>query len=146
MSNVHNIEIILKDNVLKAEEFIQLRVKTGFREIPIDQAKKAMENSLIRVSAVCDGQTVGMGRMVGDGAMYWYLQEIIVLPEYQRQGIGTKIVERLLQYAGQNLEERTFTTVGLVAAKGKEPFYETLGFTALPSEMTGAGMRRYLEK
>ncbi|MCR5501527.1 MAG: GNAT family N-acetyltransferase [Lachnospiraceae bacterium] len=32
-------------------------------------------------------EVVGMGRLVGDGVMYWYLQEIVVLPEYQGRGI-----------------------------------------------------------
>lgn len=39
-----------------------------------------MEKSLFDVSVICDGKVIGMGRLVGDGAMYWYLQEIIVLP------------------------------------------------------------------
>lgn len=40
-----------------------------------------------------------MGRLVGDGAMYWYLQEIIILPQFQRKGIGTMIVNHLVDYA-----------------------------------------------
>ena len=37
-------------------------------------------------------------RLVGDGAMYWYLQEIIILPQFQRKGIGTMIVNHLVDY------------------------------------------------
>ena len=43
-----------------------------------------------------------MGRLVGDGAMYWYLQEIIILPQFQRKGIGTMIVNYLVDYAREN--------------------------------------------
>ena len=91
-------DIILVDNGLKAEDFVQLRIEAGFLKTPIEQAEKAIHNGLFNVAAVYDGKTVGMGRLVGDGAMYWYLQEIIVLPEYQRKGIGTKIVSRLVKY------------------------------------------------
>ncbi len=137
--------ITLADNVLRAEEFVMLRTKVGLLETPVEQAQKAIDNSLFVVSAVHEGRTIGMGRLVGDGVMYWYLQEIVVLPEYQRQGIGTRIVKRLIRYVEENGIAGTKMTIGLVAAKGKEPFYETLGFTMLPNEVTGAGMKKYLQ-
>ena len=80
------MEIELVDNALKAEDFVRLRNKTGFANIPVEHAKKALANGLMNVSAYYQGKLIGMGRLVGDGAMYWYLQEIIVLPEYQKQG------------------------------------------------------------
>lgn len=137
--------ITLADNVLRAEEFVMLRTKVGLLETPVEQAQKAIDNSLFVVSAVHEGRTIGMGRLVGDGVMYWYLQEIVVLPEYQRQGIGTRIVKRLIRYVEENGIAGTKMTIGLVAAKGKEPFYETLGFTMLPNEVTGAGMKKYVQ-
>ena len=73
-------EIKLVDNVLQAEDFVRLRIEAGFVEIPVDHARKALQNGLINVSAIYNGELVGMGRLVGDGAMYWYLQEIIILP------------------------------------------------------------------
>jgi len=89
-------EIRLVDNVLQAEDFVRLRIQAGFVEIPVEHARKALQNGLINVSAIYNGELVGMGRLVGDGAMYWYLQEIIILPQFQRKGIGTMIVNHLL--------------------------------------------------
>lgn len=64
------------NNILKAEDFIRLRIETGFAEISVEHAKKALQNRLVDVSALYHGELVGMGRLVGDdGAMYWYLQE-----------------------------------------------------------------------
>ena len=82
------MEIKLIDNILKAEDFVRLRIETGFAEVPLEHARRALENGLLNVSAYYQGELIGIGRLVGDGAMYWYLQEIVVLPEYQRQGIG----------------------------------------------------------
>ena len=65
---------------------------------PLEQVERALNIGLFNVAAVCDGKVIGMGRLVGDGAMYWYLQEIIVLPEYQGRGIGKRIVNRLIEY------------------------------------------------
>ena len=78
--------------------------------------------------------------VVGDGAMYWYLQEIIILPQFQRKGIGTMIVNHLVDYARENSTTGKFTTIGGVSAKGKEPFYEKIGFEVIPN-----GIKKMIE-
>ncbi len=45
-------EIKLVDNVLQAEDFVRLRIEAGFVEIPVDHARKALQNGLINVSAI----------------------------------------------------------------------------------------------
>lgn len=114
--------------------------EAGFVEIPVDHARKALQNGLVNVSAIYNGELVGMGRLVGDGAMYWYLQEIIILPRFQRKGIGTMIVNHLVDYAKANSATGKFTTVGGVSAKGKEPFYEKMGFEIIPN-----GIKKMIE-
>ncbi len=133
-------KIELVDNILKPEDFIRLRATTGFADIPVEHARKALRNGLINVSAIKDGELIGMGRLVGDGAMYWYLQEIVVLPEYQGMGIGTMIVNHLVNYAVNNSSTGSFTTIGGVSAKGKEGFYQKLGF-----EVISNGIRKMIE-
>ncbi len=121
-------KVKLVDNILQAEDFVRLRIEAGFVEIPVEHARKALQNGLLNVSAIYNGELVGMGRLVGDGAMYWYLQEIIILPDFQRKGIGTMIVNHLVDYAKANSVTGKFTTIGGVSAKGKEPFYKKMGF------------------
>lgn len=133
-------EIQLVENILQPEDFVRLRIETGFAEIPVEHARKALQNGLVNVSARYRDELVGMGRLVGDGAMYWYLQEIIVLPRYQRQGIGTLIVNHLVEYAKANSNTGRFTTVGGVSARGKEAFYEKMGF-----EIISNGIRKMIE-
>ena len=133
-------EIRLVDNILHAEDFVRLRIQAGFVEIPVDHARKALQNGLINVSAIYNGELVGMGRLVGDGAMYWYLQEIIVLPQFQRKGIGTMIVNHLIDYAKANSITGKFTIIGGVSAKGKEPFYKKMGF-----EIISNGLYKVIE-
>ncbi len=132
--------ITLMDNILKPEDFVRLRVATGFADIPVEHARKALRNGLLNVSALKDGELIGMGRLVGDGAMYWYLQEIVVLPEYQGMGIGTMIVNHLVDYAVKNSSTGKFTTIGGVSATGKEGFYQKLGFEVIPN-----GIRKMIE-
>lgn len=134
------IHIDLVDNGLTAEDFIRLKVATGFLNRPLEQVERALNNGLFNVAAVCDGKVIGMGRLVGDGAMYWYLQEIIVLPEFQGQGIGKRIVNRLIEYVQSTSIPGTGVEVGLTAVKGKEPFYEKLGFS-----LGSSGMKRWID-
>ena len=137
---MEDISFELAENQLTAEDFIRLKTATGFMDRPLEQAKKAIRNGLFNVTAICDGKVVGMGRLVGDGAMYWYLQEIIVLPEYQGKGIGKSIVNRLLEHIRENSIPGTGVEVGLTAVKGKESFYEKFGFSCGSS-----GMKKWIE-
>ena len=133
------IDYHLRENQLTAEDFIRLKVATGFRDRPLDQVEKALQNDLYDIVAVHNGEVIGMGRLVGDGVMYWYLQEIIVLPEFQGKGIGTDIVNTLLHHIQQKIQPGTFVSVGLTAAEGKEDFYKRFGFDF------NRGMVKYLE-
>ena len=69
------MKIELIDNILTPEDFVRLRVTTGFADIPVEHARKALQNGLLNVSVVKDGKLIGMGRLVGDGAMYWYSED-----------------------------------------------------------------------
>ena len=58
-----------------------------------EMLKAAYENTLHVLAALNDeGKLVGILRAVGDGASIVFIQDILVTPEYQHQGIGTKIV------------------------------------------------------
>lgn len=135
-----SLKIELVENILSPEDFVRLRNATSFADIPLEHAKRALDGGLLNVSVIYNGELVGMGRLVGDGAMYWYLQEIVVLPEYQKQGIGTQIVNYLVDYAVRNSYTGKFTSIGGVSAKGKEPFYKKLGFEIIPN-----GIRKMVE-
>jgi GNAT superfamily N-acetyltransferase len=97
-------------------------------------AEQALRNSLYYVIATYAGQAVGMGRIVGDGAIFFYLQDIAVLPEHQGRGVGRLIVEQLMAFIANSAPPQAF--VGLFASAGKELFYERYGFRVHPA-LTG---------
>ena len=53
-------EIEIVENVLTPEDFVRLRTATGFADIPLPHATRALKNGLVNVSALCDGELVGM--------------------------------------------------------------------------------------
>src|SRR4029453_10256611 len=61
----------------------------------------SLEGSLAGVVAIDGRNVVGMGRLVGDGVKYFYVQDLAVLPAYQGQGIGTALLRRLLDHVAR---------------------------------------------
>lgn len=106
---------------------------------------KALDNSLYTVIAVDDNQTIGMGRLIGDG-MYYMIADIVVQPNYQKQGIGNKIVNMIIEYVDKATPIGGRSSIQLIAEKGKETFYEKMGFKIIPHEFCGSGMRKIIRK
>lgn len=93
--------ITLIENDISLEEYLTLREKVGWKKLTDKQAAHALANCLYKVKAVdADGQVVGMGRVVGDGAVVCYIQDLIVIPQVQAQGIGSQIIQKLKSVCG----------------------------------------------
>ena len=58
---------------------------------------RAWMHSLVSYAAYEDDELVGIIRCVGDGASIIYIQDLMVKPEYQRRGIGTRLVEKVVE-------------------------------------------------
>lgn len=87
-----------------------------------DALRQAMLHSDAVVSAWNGGQLVGIGNAISDGFLVVYYSHLLVHPDYQRQGIGQAIIERLKQrYAGLHVQM-------LVADGAAIAFYEKCGF------------------
>jgi len=91
----------------------------------IDRLKDAVANSLQTITARSDGKLVGLIRCVGDGKTIIYIQDILVLREYKRCGIGTRLVDLVLKkYHGV----RQIVLLTDDTEEVKE-FYRSLGFS-----------------
>lgn len=78
-----------------------------------------------------EGSTLlGIGRIITDYARYAFIVDVIVLEDRRGNGIGTAIMDRIIR----ECRELEIDSVNLWPSKGKAPFYEKLGFYALPSE------------
>ena len=134
-----------RENSLNYEDYCALRKSVDWLLFADVQMKRAVDNSLYTITAVEDDRTVGMGRMIGDG-MYFLIADIVVCPEFQKRGIGTNIINMLLKYVEDNTPAGGRSSIQLIAEKGKEPFYEKLGFKLIPHEFCGSGMRKVIRK
>lgn len=137
--------IDLVENDICVEEYFYLRDKVNWKPLTDRQAQLAVSNCLFNVKAVDEnGNILGMGRIVGDGAVISYIQDLIVIPEAQGKGIGSLIIERLIAYVKSLCEGGSEMMLCLMCAKGREPFYIKHGFVARPTDSLGPGMIQYI--
>lgn len=124
------------------KDFMQLRALMGWGLISERQAALSIERSLAFAVIYEGEQLLAMGRLVGDGALFFYLQDIVVHPEYQRRGLGREVMRQLEIYLSQ--VALPGATVGLLAAKGNEAFYTEFGYRLRDGEQLGFGLCRYV--
>lgn len=132
------------ENRLDLDAYLALRESVCFPQLTREQAAKGLENSLYILVAYKDGKPVGMGRIVGDGAIIFYVQDLIIRPEVQGQGIGGKILESLREHVLRQGYPGTRIMFALMCARGREEFYKKHGFIARPTQELGPGMIQYL--
>lgn len=135
----------LVEDQLDIDTYMELREAVHFQKLSRDQARRGLDNSLYTLVAYKDGKAVGMGRIVGDGAIICYVQDLIIRPEVQGEGIGGLILESLKSFVTNTGFEGTTMMSDLMCAKGREPFYKKHGFIARPTDDLGPGMIQYLE-
>jgi GNAT superfamily N-acetyltransferase len=87
------------------------------------ELQAALANSHAVVTAWDGERLVGLGNAISDGHLVVYYPHLLVQPDYQRRGIGTKIVRRL-QERYDGLHQQT-----VIADGGAIDFYQKLGFT-----------------
>lgn len=122
------MEIIIKEHeCYQQEQILSLYRSVGwsaYYDRP-EVLKEAFDRSLCVFEAWDGDNLVGLIRAVGDGASIVFVQDILVRPEYQRRGIGTRLIAKLLQRYEQVRQLHLLTddqpsTVG---------FYRAVGFT-----------------
>ena len=78
--------------------------------------------------------------------MYYTIVDIVVQPDYQKQGIGNRIISMILEFVDKETPIGGRSSIQLIAEKGKESFYEKIGFKPIPHEFCGSGMRKVIRK
>lgn len=116
-------------------EYKKLRGLAGWWDTDENATAMALRNSLFSAVAVEYDTVVGFGRVIGDGGLYFYIQDLIVHPEFQNKGIGTSLMKELMGYIMVNAKSGAF--VALMAAKGVEKYYEPFGFKARDEDAPG---------
>lgn len=128
---------------ITSEEYMELRRRVGWCEFPLEEAQAGIDNSYMINCARDEEKAIGVVRLLWDGGYIAFLSDVIVDPDYQGQGIGKKLVESVIKRVKADMKPGYKVKMCLMAAKGKEPFYEKFGFSERPNENLGAGMDQW---
>ena len=120
---------VRKQDVVKLEDVLHLYQAVGWTNYTNqpEMLEQALSHSLVIYLALDGDSVVGLIRLVGDGFSSVFVQDLIVLPSYQHQGIGNSLMKQALEnfkeaYQVQLATEQTEKNVG---------FYRSMGFETL---------------
>ncbi len=120
---------ITKESSVSIDDVLHLYQAVGWTNYTnqSQMLEQALSHSLATYLARDGEEIVGLVRLVGDGFSSVFVQDLIVLPSYQRQGIGSNLMKEALAdykdaYQIQLVTEQTEKTLG---------FYRSLGFETL---------------
>ena len=120
---------IKKQEIVKLEDVLHLYQAAGWTNYTNQpqMLEQALPHSLVIYLALDGDAVVGLIRLVGDGFSSVLVQDLIVLPIYQRQGIGSALMKEALKdykdaYQVQLVTEETERTL---------EFYRSMGFEIL---------------
>lgn len=132
--------INIKENVKNVKEFNLLYDLVGWGSYDDEISKRALDNTYYSVSIYDEERIVGYGRIIGDTICFMYIQDIMVDPMYQGRGIGTIIMNKLLNKIYEIKKDNSDLRTYLGASKGRESFYERFGFVRRIDADLGYGM------
>jgi GNAT superfamily N-acetyltransferase len=129
----------VRDDLPTVDEFLHLRASADMAPRSREAVERGLPNSVVGAIAVHDptDETVGMARIVGDDGAVYHVCDMVVHPDHQGRGLGTRLMERLLAYVEETAPPQAY--VNLVA--DVDGFYERFGFAETAPASKGMYLR-----
>ena len=134
------------DKAPTLEEYKEMRRAVNFMVLSDRIASNALNNAFHITTVRDNGKAIGMIRVLSDGSYANFITDVIVIPEYQKRGIGTEMVRRTVDFMKTTLQPGETIVLYLMSAIGKESFYKQFGFRERPIEVWCAGMSQWITK
>lgn len=117
------------------EEYRALRVACGLSPKSQAAAELGLPKSLF-ATTIRDGERlIAMGRVVGDGGLNFEVVDIAVHPEYQRQGLGRRVMDAVMAFIHETAPESAY--VDLIADHHSPALYRKYGFEPVAPKSIG---------
>jgi ribosomal protein S18 acetylase RimI-like enzyme len=132
-------ELRVVERVPSVEDYQRLRRSVGWSDVSDTTAAAGLEHSLASFCLIDDAEGVhGIARVVGDGSIYFYVQDVIVDESLRGRGHGRALMDAVMSYLVAHAEPGAFA--GLMAATDTAPFYERYGFERRGDDRPGMGI------
>ncbi|MFC6346801.1 GNAT family N-acetyltransferase [Vagococcus carniphilus] len=114
-----------KTTLSSIEELEKLYTALNWNQIGLtrDELNQMVAGSWYSIFVYKEANLIGTGRIISDGIITGLICGVGVLPLYQGQGVGKKIIEKLVNECEKN---RIFPQ--LMCDKSLISFYESIGF------------------
>ena len=134
------------DEAPSLEEYKEMRRAVNFMVLSDRIAGNALNNAFHITTVRDNGRAIGMIRVLSDGSYANFITDVMVIPEYQKRGIGRELMRRTVEFMKSTLQPGETIVLYLMSAIGKEEFYKQFGFRERPNEVWGAGMSQWLTR
>jgi len=134
--------MITTEKLPTADQFYDLFETTGWNkkyELNSEELFTALKNSWYSISVFDNDRLIGFGRIICDGAVHALILDVIIHPNYQSQGIGKEVMDKLVA----KCKKHKIRDIQLFSAKDKAGFYEKLGFKNRANHSPGMEMEKY---
>lgn len=125
--DVHDVELV--ECFPDVDAYRRLRTAAGLSAKSAEAAAGGLHGTRYGVSLVRGGETVGMGRVIGDGGCFWFVVDVAVAPALQGRGLGRRIMAALDAWIRANAPATAH--VSLIADGDAKHLYAKYGFAEL---------------
>ena len=132
-------DVELTEELPGVDEYCAMRAAAGLSRKSAEAAERGLPGSLFSVCIRRDGELIGMGRVVGDGGLSYEVVDIAVHPDFQRQGLGTRIMDAITAWLRANAPPSSY--VCLLADHGAPALYKKFGFEYTAPVSVGMALR-----
>lgn len=136
---------IVTNPQLSVKEYMELKLLVKWVNYDEKISERALKQSKSIICAYDDNLLIGIVRLIGDG-MYNMVVDLIVHPKYQKKGIGTQLLKSVENTLFQDSTKNNSATIYLYSVKNYEEFYIKNGYTMVPNDIYGSGMRKSIKR
>lgn len=127
-------------NEITRENLNSIRAAVGFRRIHPDQLQASIDGSAFIIAAYDQNRAVGVARLIWDGGFVALIHDILVVPEYQMQGIEAELITHIVDFLNSKLKSGWGIQVDIKVWGHQEKLYESLGFQVSTPQRRGIPM------
>jgi|SRR4051794_17557755 ribosomal protein S18 acetylase RimI-like enzyme len=132
---------IVVERAPSVAEYTRVRAAAGLSAKSEAAALRGLAGGLYSVCVEHASEVVGIGRVIGDGGLFYDIVDIAVVPEHQRKGVGQKIMRALMKYLDEYAPPTAL--ICLLSNRGEVPrFYEKFGFKTRDADMPAMIIRK----
>lgn len=129
---------MLQEAIPAIADYLRLRAISGLTPRSAAAAERGLPNSLFAICVSHGQETVGMGRIIGDGALFLHIVDVAVDPAHQGRGLGHCIMQALLTHIETIVPAEVY--VSLMANGEAYRLYERFGFASVLPEARGMAL------